>query len=78
MSSLELPAVFTHVKSGGHFGRWVRIPARRDPRRYKVTARCGGGNLGVTRHLRVVAPGLSDLTNQALRPSGPLSPARVG
>jgi hypothetical protein len=51
-----VPAVFTHVKSGGHFGRWVRIPARRDPRRYKVTARCGGGNLGVTRHLRVLPP----------------------
>jgi hypothetical protein len=50
------PAVFTHVKSGGHFGRWVRIPARRDARRYTVTGRCGGGNLGVTRHLRVLSP----------------------
>jgi hypothetical protein len=51
-----VPAVFTHVKSGGHFGRWVRIPARRDPRRYKLTARCGGGNLGVIRHLHVLPP----------------------
>ena len=51
-----LPAVFTHVKSGGHFGRWVRIPARRDARRYSITARCGGGNFGIVRHLRVVQP----------------------
>jgi hypothetical protein len=51
-----VPAVFTRVKSGGHFGRWVRIPARRAARRYSIGGRCGGGNLGVTRHLRVVRP----------------------
>jgi hypothetical protein len=48
-----VPAVFTRVKSGGHFGRWVRIPTRRAAHRYSITGRCGGGNLGVTRHLRV-------------------------
>ena len=51
-----VPAVFTHVKSGGNFGRWVRIPTRRAAHRYSLTGRCGGGNLGVTRHIRVVRP----------------------
>jgi hypothetical protein len=51
-----VPAVYTRIKSDGHFGRWVRIPAGRDARRYTVTGRCGGGNLGVVRHIRVVRP----------------------
>jgi hypothetical protein len=50
-----VPAVFTRVKSDGRFARHVRIPDRRDGR-YSITGRCGGGNLGVTRHLRVVRP----------------------
>ena len=51
-----VPAVFTPVRSGGKFGRRVRIPARRAAGRYSVTGRCGGGNLGVTAHFRVVRP----------------------
>jgi len=51
-----VPAAFTHVRRGGKFGRRVRIPAHRAPGRYAVRARCGGGNLGVTAHLRVLAP----------------------
>jgi hypothetical protein len=50
-----VPAVLAKVKSGGGFGATTRIPARRRPGRYVVTARCGGGNLGVTAHLRVRA-----------------------
>ena len=51
-----VPAAFTHVRRGGEFGRRVRIPAHRAAGRYSVSARCGGGNLGVTAHLRVLAP----------------------
>jgi hypothetical protein len=51
-----VPAVFTRVKSGGKFERRVRIPAHRAAGRYSVTGRCGGGNLGVTAHFRVVRP----------------------
>jgi hypothetical protein len=51
-----VPAVYTRVRSGGHFRRRVRIPAHRDPGRYSVTGRCGGGNLGVTAHFRVIRP----------------------
>jgi hypothetical protein len=52
-----VPAVFTHVKSGGKFRRSVRIPAGRAAHRYSIRGRCGGGNLGVTAHLRVVSAG---------------------
>jgi hypothetical protein len=51
-----VPAVFTRVKSGGKFGRRVRIPAHRAAGRYSISGRCGGGNLGATAHLRVVSP----------------------
>lgn len=49
-----LPAVFARV--GPHHAYSVRttIPARRNPGRYTVTGRCGGGNLGVSLGLRVL------------------------
>jgi hypothetical protein len=50
-----LPAVYAKVKSGGSFGHSVKIPAGRAAGRYTITARCGGGNLGVAAHLRVTA-----------------------
>lgn len=46
-------AVLARVKTGGYFRATTRIPATRRPGRYTVTARCGGGNLGVLRHLTV-------------------------
>ncbi|HEX6662724.1 MAG TPA: hypothetical protein VF025_03540 [Gaiellaceae bacterium] len=46
-------AVHARVKTGGYFQATTRIPAKRRPGRYAVTARCGGGNLGVLRHLTV-------------------------
>jgi hypothetical protein len=49
-----VPAVHTRVKSGHKFRRHVRIPDHRRARRYSVHARCGGGNLGVAAHFRVV------------------------
>ena len=48
-------AVLAKVKPGGAFAASTRIPANRRPARYVVTARCGGGNLGVAAHLRVRA-----------------------
>ena|SRR5438094_5889857 len=48
------PAVFAKVRAGGRFGVRTRIPRARRPGRYGITARCGGGNLGVLAHLRVV------------------------
>jgi hypothetical protein len=48
-------AVLAKVRAGGAFGARTRIPARRHVGRYSVTARCGGGNLGIVAHLKVVA-----------------------
>jgi hypothetical protein len=48
-----LPAVFARVRSDDTYATFVRIPASRARGRYGITARCGGGNFGVTGHLRV-------------------------
>jgi hypothetical protein len=50
-----LPAVFARVRSGGKFGIRPRIPSTRAVGNYGVTARCGGGNLGVSATIHVVA-----------------------
>ncbi|HWM08383.1 MAG TPA: hypothetical protein VNO82_03540 [Solirubrobacteraceae bacterium] len=51
-----VPAVFTPVRADGTYRARIRIPRRRDPGSYTITARCGGGNLGLTRRLRVRRP----------------------
>ena len=51
-----MPAVFADQKPNGHYSIRVRIPKSRAPGRYTITGRCGGGNLGVSRKLRVLAP----------------------
>ena len=48
-----VPAVLAQVGSAGRFSASTRIPPTRGPGTYVVTARCGGGNLGVTAHLTV-------------------------
>ncbi len=48
-----VPAVFAQVGSAGRFSATTRIPATRGAGTYVVTARCGGGNLGVSAHLTV-------------------------
>jgi hypothetical protein len=50
-----VPAVFAKVRAGGHFRATTRIPLRRRVGRYAVTARCGGGNLGILVRLTVRA-----------------------
>jgi hypothetical protein len=49
-----VPAVLALVRTGGRFGVRTTIPRARRPGRYVLTARCGGGNLGVSAHLRVI------------------------
>jgi hypothetical protein len=51
-----VPAVFARVKTNGHYGHSVLIPSGRHAGRYSITGRCGGGNFGVTAHLRVLNP----------------------
>jgi hypothetical protein len=46
-------AVLARVRAGGVFRAATVIPRTRRPGRYSVTARCGGGNLGVLVHLTV-------------------------
>ena len=48
-----VPAVFATVRPDDTYATFVTIPANRQPKRYAITARCGGGNFGVTAHLRV-------------------------
>jgi hypothetical protein len=50
-----LPAVFARVRSGGKFGIRPRIPSTKAVGNYGVSARCGGGNLGVSATIHVAA-----------------------
>jgi hypothetical protein len=43
----------TRARANGSFSRRVRIRTSVHVGRYLITARCGGGNLGVAAHLRV-------------------------
>jgi hypothetical protein len=51
-----VPAVFAKVKANGHYSKRTRIPKGKAPKKYAISARCGGGNFGVTRKLKVLAP----------------------
>jgi hypothetical protein len=46
-------SVATRAHANGSFSRRVRIRTSAHVGRYLITARCGGGNLGVAAHLRV-------------------------
>jgi hypothetical protein len=46
-------SVATRARSTGAFSRQVRIRTSIRAGRYLITARCGGGNLGVSARLRV-------------------------
>lgn len=50
------PAVFATIHADGSFSVRTRIPSTRKPRRYSIGGRCGGGNIGFVRHLRVLRP----------------------
>jgi len=50
-----LPAVFARVRSNDRYTVRTRIPSSRRPGRYRISGRCGGGNLGVFVRLRVLA-----------------------
>jgi hypothetical protein len=49
-----VPAVWGSVRTGGRFATRARIPLAKPAGRYAVTARCGGGNLGVLVRLTVL------------------------
>jgi hypothetical protein len=49
-----VPAIFATVGPNHHYSKRTRIPAKRRPRLYTIRGRCGGGNLGVSAHLRVL------------------------
>ena len=46
-------AISAHVGAGGAFAAAGRVRRNAAPGRYGLTARCGGGNLGVIAYLRV-------------------------
>ena len=46
-------AISTRARANGHFLRRFRIRPSTPRRRYGITARCGGGNLGIVLHVRV-------------------------
>lgn len=48
-----VPAVYGQVGAAGRFSAKAWIPSLRRPGSYVLTARCGGGNLGVSAHLLV-------------------------
>jgi len=50
-----IPAVLAKVTSGGHFRVRTRIPRSTHSGLYHIAARCGGGNLGVSATIHVVA-----------------------
>lgn len=49
-------AVSARVGRRGRYSTTTSIPSSRSAGRYLVTGRCGGGNLGVSTHLTVIAP----------------------
>jgi hypothetical protein len=49
----SVPAVYAQVGSAGRFSTTTTIPSTLAPGRYGVTARCGGGNLGVSATITV-------------------------
>jgi hypothetical protein len=49
-----VPAIYANVGRNGAFSVKTTIPASRKAGNYTITGRCGGGNLGVTAHLRVL------------------------
>ena len=50
-----VPAVYASVNTKGAFSVKTKIPATKAPGHYVITGRCGGGNIGVTATLHVVA-----------------------
>jgi hypothetical protein len=49
-----VPAIHARVGTDGSYSVRTRIPAARQPGRYQITGRCGGGNLGVSASVQVL------------------------
>jgi hypothetical protein len=52
-----VPAITATVGTGARYSVRTRIPSTRRPGTYRIGGRCGGGNLGVSATLRVIAAG---------------------
>ncbi len=63
-----VPAVAFSTDSKGAFGVTFLITPAVKPGTYRVSARCGGGNLGLTRMLKVVSDGTLAATGSSDRP----------
>jgi hypothetical protein len=50
-----LPAVYAKPAATGQYHVRVTIPASRKAGTYTISGRCGGGNIGVTRKLKVLS-----------------------
>lgn len=50
-----VPAIVATVGRHHRYSKRTTIPAGPRPGRYRITGRCGGGNLGVIAHVRVTA-----------------------
>ena len=50
-----LPAIYAPLSATGAYSVHPTIPASRTPGKYAVTGRCGGGNIGVSVTLHVIA-----------------------
>ena len=52
------PMITADIRNdAGYYRTQTTIPRTRRPGRYSITGRCGGGNIGATATLRVLAPG---------------------
>jgi hypothetical protein len=54
-----LPAIYATVHAHSAYSVTTKLPHSTHPGSYPISARCGGGNFGVTRVLHVVAAGQS-------------------
>jgi len=51
-----VPAIYATTAKGGVFATTTTIPKTRKAGKYTITARCGGGNFGVSATLKVLKP----------------------
>jgi hypothetical protein len=70
-----LPAVFADVTPGGAFTATTMVPRSKAAGSYRITGRCGGGNLGVSATLAVRAGPVTDPAPPTTTPAPDAPPA---
>jgi len=71
-------AVSFNTNAAGAFSAQASIPATTSPGTYPVTARCGGGNLGISATLTVTSPGAGGVPTAVPAGSGGLAATSDG